>query len=142
MATLTLGDFDLAVAEGVLHYSIAGVGPVCIAMSGGPGIDARYLEDMGGITDSVTLVTLHPRGAGLSRFPDDSDWSLSAYAQDVEALRLHLGIERPLVLGHSHGGCIALQYALDHPAGPGALILIDTVPAGVPLFHCSIGTPK
>ncbi|HVA92355.1 MAG TPA: alpha/beta fold hydrolase [Chloroflexota bacterium] len=126
MATLISGEYDLAMAEGTLHYTITGTGPACIALSGGSGMDPRYFEDLGGLADTLTLVMLHPRGAGRSSFPDDSDWRLEGYARDVEALRRHLGIERPLVLGHSHGGWIAQHYALNYPAGPAALILVNT----------------
>lgn len=126
MGALALGDFELVTADGVLRYAVSGDGPACIVLSGGPGIDPRYMGDLGGLGDTITMVRLHPRGAGLSRHPDDSDWSLPAYARDVEALRTHLGLERPLVLGHSHGGMIALQYAHDNPAAAGALVLVDT----------------
>ena len=67
--TLSTGEDDILTEEGTLHYSIFGTGPACIWLGGGPGIDPRYVEDLGGIDDTVTLVVLHPRGAGLSRFP-------------------------------------------------------------------------
>jgi proline iminopeptidase len=47
---------------------------------------------------------------------------------DVAALCTALGIERPLVLGHSAGGFVALQLALRHPGLPGGLILCHTAP--------------
>jgi proline iminopeptidase len=126
MRRLAPGEFDLETSEGVLHYAVAGKGPVCITLSGGPGLDARYLGDLGGIGDTLTLVHLHPRGSGLSRHPDESDWSLGAYARDVETMRRHLHLEHPFVLGHSHGGMIAQQYAMDYPEMPGGVILVDT----------------
>lgn len=126
MTTLTSGEFDLQTDDGTLHYSIFGRGPVCISLSGGPGLDARYMGDLGGLSDCVTLVQLHPRGSGLSQHADESDWSLSAYARDVEILRIALGLQRPLVLGHSHGGFIALQYAIDYPDALGGLIPVCT----------------
>ncbi len=126
MANLTPGEFDLQTDDGTLHYSVYGEGPVCIALSGGPGLDSRYMGDLGGLSDCVTLVQVHPRGSGLSEHRDESDWSLSAYARDVEMLRIALGLRRPLVLGHSHGGFIALQYAIDYPDALGGLILVGT----------------
>lgn len=128
---LTPGEYDLPTPEGTLHCTVAGTGPVCIAVSGGPGIDARYVEDLGGITDTVTLVTLHPRGSGRSHFPDESDWSLAAYARDIDTVRRHLGIARPLVLGHSHGGWIVQRYALDYPEALAGLVLVGTAAAGI-----------
>jgi proline iminopeptidase len=131
MIPLTPGDYNLPTADGTLRFSIADTGPACIALAGGPGIDARYFEDLGGITDIVTLISLHPRGSAGSPFPAASDWSLAAYARDVAALRQHLGIARPLVLGHSHGGWIAQRYALDYPTALAGLILVGTAPAGI-----------
>jgi proline-specific peptidase len=126
MEKLIAGQYDLGTKEGTLHYDIYGHGPACIVLSGGPGLDSRYFGNLGGIEDTVMFVLLHPRGSGLSQHPDESDWSLSAYARDVEAVRSHLGLQRPLVLGHSHGGFIALQYALDYPQASGGLILVGT----------------
>lgn len=130
MAALSPGDFGLATSEGTLHYTITGAVPACLALSGGPGVDPSYLEDLGGLTDMLTLVTLHPRGAGRSHFPDEADWSLSAYARDIHALCRHLGLERPLVLGHSHGGWIVQHYALAYPQELSCLILVGSAPRG------------
>lgn len=126
MAKLVVGEYDLPTPEGRLHYTVVGNGPACITVSGGPGLDSRYLGDLGSISDTVTLIHLHPRGSGLSHHPDESDWSLTAFARDVETLRRHLGLDRPLLLGHSHGGMIAQQYASDYPDRLGGLLLIDT----------------
>jgi proline iminopeptidase len=131
VADIPPGEYDLSVPGGTLHYTVSGQGPVCITLSGGPGLDTRHLESLGGITDCVTLVMLHPRGSGGSRFPDTSDWSLSAFAGDVEALRQRLGVERPLILGHSHGGFIALRYAIEYPTHAGALALLHTSGRGM-----------
>ena len=128
MAKLAVGDYDLQTPEGRLHYTVVGKGPACITLSGGPGLDSRYFGDLGGIGDTVTLVHLHPRGSGLSQHPDESDWSLTAFARDVETLRRHLGLDLPFLLGHSHGGMIAQQYASDYPDALGGLLLIDTSP--------------
>jgi len=115
----------------MLHYTIAGQGPTCLVISGGPGADPHYFEDLAGLTDTLTLVLLHPRGAGDSRFPNDADWSLPGYARDVEALRQQLALDRPLILGHSHGGFIALRYAVEYPTHVGPLILVDTSARGL-----------
>src|SRR3546814_552440 len=50
-------------------------------------------------------------------------------ADDVEALRIHLGVEKPVVLGSSFGGMVALQYAVRYPDSLSTLILSDTAPS-------------
>jgi proline iminopeptidase len=51
---------------------------------------------------------------------------LTDYASDVEELRQHLGLDRPIVMGWSHGGMIAQQFASTYPDSLSKLILVDT----------------
>jgi proline iminopeptidase len=50
-------------------------------------------------------------------------------ADDLEQLRLLLGIDRPIVIGNSFGGMLALVYATRHPNRAGKLVLISTTPS-------------
>jgi proline iminopeptidase len=116
-----------AVLNGVrLHYTIRGSGPALLAHSGGPGMDARGWDDFAHIDDFATVVALHPRGSGLSQAAPDNTYALGDYAADLEALRRHLGLERPVVMGWSHGGMVAQQYAFSYPDSLSKLILVDT----------------
>ena len=67
-------------------------------------MDARTWDDFAGIDEFVTVVALHPRGSGLSDAAPDGAYSLPDYAADLEALRLYLGLEQPLIMGWSHRG--------------------------------------
>jgi len=116
-----------AVLNGVtLHYSVCGSGPALLAHSGGPGMDARDWDDFALIHEFATVVAVHPRGSGLSGPAPDGAYGLADYAADLEALRQHLGLERPIVMGWSHGGMVAQQYAFTYPDGLSKLILFDT----------------
>jgi proline iminopeptidase len=126
MANLTLGDYDTQLNGVRSHYTVRGSGPALIAISGGPGMDARFWDDFAGIDEFVTIVQLHPRGSGLSASAPDGVYALPDYAADVEALRQHLRLERPIVMGWSHGGMIAQQFAFTYPQSLSKLILIDT----------------
>ncbi len=44
----------------------------------------------------------------------------------MEALCRHLGLQKPIVLGWSHGGMIAQQFAFTYPDSLSKLILLDT----------------
>ncbi len=113
--------------DGVLcTYEVQGRGPVCVVLPGGPGMHPNYVGTFAGLTDFLTLVTLHPRGAGESGDAPDNDYSLPAYAREVAALLDHLGRERAIILGHSHGGMIAQQFASLFPQRVEKLILADT----------------
>ncbi|GAA2891028.1 hydrolase [Actinoplanes cyaneus] len=106
-------------------YHVAGSGPVCVAHSGGPGIDWAYLR-MPLLEQRFTMVYLEPVGTGDSgRLPA---YPLSAYAEFVAAVVDHLGSPSVYVLGHSHGGFVMQQFALDHPSRVAGIVLYDTSP--------------
>lgn len=46
--------------------------------------------------------------------------------EEVEALRRHLRLERLTIAGHSHGGFVALKYALAYPEHVDRLLLLNS----------------
>jgi proline iminopeptidase len=78
--------------------------------------------------EQFTLIMLNPRGTGGSDRPKDSRaYQIDDYVSDLEDLRHHLGLERMLLLGHSHGGVIAMAYAAAYPARVRRLVLASTL---------------
>lgn len=81
------------------------------------------------------LATDHPlyaydlRGRGDSDKPEEG-YSVPIHADDLLALIDTLGLERPIIIGHSLGALIALYFAAHHPDKLSKLVLID---AGAPL---------
>lgn len=126
MAQLTAGEYDVTLNGVQIHYTVRGSGPVMIAHSGGPGMDARDWDDFAKIDNFVTIIALHPRGSGLSGPAAGDAYLLPDYASDVEALRVHLGLEKPVLMGWSHGGMVAQQFAFTYPNSLSKLILFDT----------------
>jgi proline iminopeptidase len=126
MSHLIPGEYDVTLNAVELHYTVRGEGPVMIAHAGGPGMDARVWDDFARIDEFVTIVALHPRGAGLSGPAAGEAYLLPDYAADVQALRLHLGLDKPIVMGWSHGGMVAMQFAFTYPDALSKLILFDT----------------
>jgi proline-specific peptidase len=111
-----------------LTYLREGSGPVLVCHPGGPGFSSRYLDDVGGLGESFTLVLLNPRGTAGSSAPEDARaYTTSAYVADVEELRVHLGEDKLNVLGHSHGGIVAMAYAARHPDHTRRLVAADTL---------------
>jgi proline iminopeptidase len=126
MSHLIPGEYDVTLNGVQIHYTVRGSGPVMIAHSGGPGMDARGWDDFARIDDFVTLVVMHPRGSGLSGPADGDAYLLPDYASDVQALRLHIGVDKPIIMGWSHGGMVAMQFACTYPDSLSKLILFDT----------------
>ena len=111
-----------------LTYRKLGNGPVLVCHPGGPGFSSTYFADLAGLWERFTLVMLNPRGTGGSDRPRDRRaYQIDDYVRDVEELRLHLGLERILLLGHSHGGVVAQAYAAEHPGRVARLVLASTI---------------
>jgi proline iminopeptidase len=113
----------------LLSYERDGEGPLLVCHPGGPGFSSRYFGDLAGLSVSFTLVKLNPRGTeGSGRPRDPRAYETSDYVSDLEELRAHLGLERLDLLGHSHGGVVAMAYAAEHPARVRRLVLMSTLP--------------
>jgi pimeloyl-ACP methyl ester carboxylesterase len=70
------------------------------------------------------LILYHRRGyAGSSRASEPV--SVALQAADCRVLLRHLGVERAHVVGHSYGGIVALQLALDTPSVVHSLALVE-----------------
>jgi len=111
-----------------LTYRRMGTGPVLVCHPGGPGFSSSYFADLAGLWERFTLVMLNPRGTGGSDRPKDRRaYQIDDYVADVAELRQHLGLERMLLLGHSHGGVIAQAYAAAHPDHVDRLVLASTL---------------
>ncbi|MCX5300918.1 alpha/beta hydrolase [Streptomyces sp. NBC_00193] len=107
-----------------LAYRTIGDGDPLLCIPGGPA-DARYLGDLGGLSRHRRLILLDPRGTGRSAVPEDTaSYRCDRLVEDVEALRAHLGLARPDLLGHSAGANVAMGYAARYPRSIGKLALI------------------
>ncbi|WP_065486047.1 alpha/beta fold hydrolase [Streptomyces sp. PTY087I2] len=105
------------------HRAIGAGGPM-ICLPGGP-TGADYLGDLGGLAAYRRLILLDPRGTGRSARPERAgSYRCDRQVGDVEALRVHLGLDRIDLLAHSGGANLAMQYAACHPWRVGRLVLI------------------
>ena len=104
--------------------------PVLFVHHGGPGGDHSLFRPwLDGLQDTAQIIYFDHRGTGRSGRADVSTYTLEQMADDIEALRLYLGIEAPVLLGASFGGMVALQYAVRYPDSLSKLILADTAPS-------------
>lgn len=108
----------------VLAYRTVGEGPPVVCLAGGPGRAADYLGDLG--APGRRLILLDTRGTGASQMPADlGTCRADRLVRDVEALRIHLGLEYIDLFGHSAGGGVALLYAAAHPDRLAHLVLAN-----------------
>ncbi len=112
-----------------IAWEEAGDGPPLLCHPGGPGGSARAFGGLPGLAAERTVLLYDPRGTGRSDRPGDpAAYALEDYAADIEAVREHLGLERLDLLGHSHGGFVAMAWAGAHPDRVGRLVLTNTAP--------------
>lgn len=103
--------------------------PTLLLLHGGPAFDhSHYKPSFSELSDSAQIVYLDQRGHGRSDRDVSSNWNLEQWADDVKQFCDHLGIEKPIVLGGSFGGFVAMAYACKYPEDPGKLILASTAP--------------
>ena len=131
----------ITVNDTALYFDVEGAGlvpdgaamrarPTIVALHGGPGFDHAYFKPaLSTLTDTAQIVFLDLRGQGRSDRPPVETCTLEQMADDVAAFCRTLGIHRPVVLGHSAGGFVALHLAVRHPDLAGRLILVDTAAA-------------
>lgn len=104
--------------------------PTLVLLHGGPGCDHSYFKPwLLPLTDQVQLLLVDHRGNGRSGRVDEKTYTIEQMADDLEALRHHLGLGPIIVLGHSFGGMVAQVYALRYPQSVSKLILSNTAPS-------------
>jgi proline-specific peptidase len=119
-----------------LYAERHGDGPIAlVVLHGGPGISFEYLrrlEQLAG--DELTVLFYDQLGGGRSDRPEDdpSLWRVERFVAELDGVRAAFGLERMVLLGQSWGGCLALQYTLDHPDRVQGLVLSNTG-ASIPL---------
>lgn len=104
--------------------------PIVIALHGGPGLDHSYLRPLDPLGEVAQVIYLDLRGQGRSARHHNEYYQLGIMADDVAAFCAELSIEKPVVLGSSFGGFVALTIAVRHPELLGGLILVSTSPRG------------
>jgi proline iminopeptidase len=77
----------------------------------------------------VRLLAVDHRGNGRSDAGERSRWTVPQMADDVEALIVALGLERPVVMGHSFGTFVAQQHMAAHGSAAGYVLMgtVDSV---------------
>jgi pimeloyl-ACP methyl ester carboxylesterase len=85
------------------------------------------------------VVAFDRPGFGYSDRPPGAMWTPARQADLLRQAFARLGLERPVVVGHSWGTLVALALALDHPGAVSGLVLLSgyyhpTLRADVPLL--------
>jgi proline iminopeptidase len=110
-------------------YSVGGTAadaPPVVFLHGGPGQGSEHFEALGGrfLERELRVVYFDQRGSGLSERPVNRDYALATMVDDIEALRRQLGMPKLVVMGHSFGAILALEYAAKYPTTTSHVIIV------------------
>jgi len=98
-----------------------------LALHGGPGSTHHYFGPLEKLADERPVVVYDQLGCGSSDRPQDVEWSVAVFRDEVVAVRSQLGLERIHLLGTSWGGMLALEHVLSGAEGIVSLILSSTL---------------
>ncbi len=111
-----------------IHYLDEGTGPTLLLVHGLAGQMHKFTHSLlGKLTRDFRVVVLDRPGSGYSTRPRQASATMSAQARMISRFCQELKLGRPLIVGHSLGGAIALALALDHPEQVAGLALLAPV---------------
>jgi pimeloyl-ACP methyl ester carboxylesterase len=126
-----------------LHYVERGEGPTIVLLHG----NMTMLQDFVACGLFARLAARHRviafdrPGFGFSTRPRDRLWTASAQARVLDLALARMGIERPVVLGHSWGTLAALAMALDRPDRVRGLVLVSGYYYPTPRLDAAVAAP-
>jgi proline iminopeptidase len=107
--------------EGIGHGSIR-----MLTLHGGPGLTHEYLECFEKFLPRkrIEFYYYDQLGSGCSDQPkDESLWAVDRFRDEVEQVRMGLGLDDFFLYGHSWGGLLGIEYALKYQCHLKALII-------------------
>jgi pimeloyl-ACP methyl ester carboxylesterase len=110
-----------------LHYTDRGTGPPIVLIHGNAVSGGDY--DTSGVAERLLethrVIVFDRPGFGHSGRPRGRLWTATRQAELLHKALKQLGIERPVVVGHSWGAIVALSLAVRHQADVAGLVLLS-----------------
>ena len=108
------------------YYERAGDGPPMV-LAHGAGFDHRWWEpQVEALREDYELIRYDLRGHGRTRSSGDwHQYEMGLYALDLHRLVGRLGLDRPIVVGHSLGGMFLPTFAARYPESLRGMVLAD-----------------
>lgn len=130
-----------------LYHEVAGRGTPALVMIHGGGCDhTAFAPQLAHFQAGHRVVAVDLRGHGRSDAPIQ-EYTIPGFAEDVISLCQQLDLDKPVLIGHSLGGRIALEVVAQHPDLPAAVVAVESAllpPSGatdVPPLAAMLRTP-
>ncbi|WP_267639793.1 alpha/beta fold hydrolase [Haloarchaeobius amylolyticus] len=108
------------------YYERRGDGPAIVFVHGSIVDSGMWADQVAALRGDFTTVVYDVRGHGRTGGSSRDRYDVALYASDLHELVTALGLERPIVCGHSMGGLVAQAYAVRYPDRLSGLVLVDT----------------
>jgi pimeloyl-ACP methyl ester carboxylesterase len=109
-----------------IHSSSAGKGPKTVILVHGWTCDeTTWNSQVPELSKEYRVITLDLPGHGQSGSPKDGKLSMELFARAVEAVRKDSKADRVVVVGHSMGTPVVIEYARLYPEHTAALVFVD-----------------
>ena len=123
-----------------VHVLVKGTGPDLVLIHGASGNLRDFTFRMVDLlADRYRVIVFDRPGLGYTDRLGPEGSSIARQAALLQAAAAQLGAERPIVLGQSYGGAVALAWATGHPDTLCALVTVAAVshpwPTGLPQFY-------
>lgn len=116
-----------------LHYQLHGSGSPLVILHGLFGTLENWGSQIKAFSEHFQVIAVDLRNHGRSPHADRMDYSVMA--EDILALLDDLALDRINLLGHSMGGKVAMQLALNHPERIDKLLIVDIAPVAYEAHH-------
>ncbi|MDZ7909861.1 MAG: alpha/beta hydrolase [Gemmobacter sp.] len=128
-----------------LHAEVRGSGPDLVLIHGASGNTRDFsFALMDRLAPHYRVIAFDRPGMGYSGALDGREISPLIQGDLLRRAALQLGAEKPLVLGHSYGGAVALGWALTAPEPPAGLVLLSAAtmpwPGGLGAWYAVSGS--
>ena len=120
----------------VLNYKILGEGHPLVILHGLFGSLDNWITLGKRFAEHYKVILVDQRNHGKSFHSQEFNYEVMS--EDLEVLIDHLGLENPILLGHSMGGKTVMQYTAFHPDKVDKLIVADIGPKYYPTHHDKI----
>lgn len=108
------------------YYEEYGTGPPIVVLHGATADHQVWAEQLQPFTDEYRIILYDLRGHGHTGGSDEQRYTVETYVTDLADFIETLGLDHPVILGHSWGGMIGYRFAAEYPDHLAGLITVGS----------------